>query len=172
MVVETVTYSHECGNIVNTIKTSGHSSLEKYTPHFIRKGYCVKGELETEQRLQHIDPQLFRQYFFPILLGCSTGGLGAQPLPSLVLTPRTGTLTSNSDLQLIDFLLHLGYIIIWRPSASCGVTIHTQFNPSTVKDIFDRIHLLFTQVHFSSDSLAGSEVNMLHMLRNTKVGWV
>ena len=25
----------------------------------LRKGYCVRGELETEQKLQHIDPQLF-----------------------------------------------------------------------------------------------------------------
>ena len=29
-------------------------------------------------------------------------------------------------------------------------------------DIFDQMHLLFTQVHFSSDSPAGSEVNMQH----------
>ena len=35
-----------------------------YLSHFIRngcervtKGLCVRGELETEQRLQHIDPQ-------------------------------------------------------------------------------------------------------------------
>ena len=67
-----------------------------------------------------------------ILLGYSTGGLGAQPLLGLVLTPRTGTLTSKSDLQLTDFLSHPGYIIFWHPPASCGVTIHTQFNPSTV----------------------------------------
>ena len=33
-----VTYSYTCGNIVNIIKTNGHSSLEKYTSHFIRKG--------------------------------------------------------------------------------------------------------------------------------------
>ena len=46
------------------------------------KGLCVRGELETEQRLQHIDPQLFwlSQPFFPVLLGCLTGGLGTQPL--------------------------------------------------------------------------------------------
>ena len=25
----------------------------------VTKGLCVRGELETEQRLQHIDPQLF-----------------------------------------------------------------------------------------------------------------
>ena len=35
----TVTYSYARRNIVNTIKTSGHSSLEKYTSHFIRKSY-------------------------------------------------------------------------------------------------------------------------------------
>ena len=40
-----------------------------------------------------------------------------------------------SSLQLIDFLSHPGYIIIWRPPTSCGVTIQTQFNPSTVKVI-------------------------------------
>ena len=42
--------------------------------------------------------------------------------------------------------------------------ICTQLNPSTVKVIswyLDRMHLLFTQVHFLFDSSAGSEVNML-----------
>ena len=67
----------------NTITTSGNSSLEKYTSHFIERVVCER-ELETEQRLQHIDPhpQLFwlSQPFFPVLLGCSTGDLGAQPL--------------------------------------------------------------------------------------------
>ena len=33
------TYSYAWRNIVNTIKTIRHSSLEKYTSHFIRKGY-------------------------------------------------------------------------------------------------------------------------------------
>ena len=45
----------------STIMTNEYSSLEKYTSHtlFVRvmKGLCVRGELETEQRLQHIDPQ-------------------------------------------------------------------------------------------------------------------
>ena len=31
-------YADTCRNIFNTTKTSGHSSLEKYTSHFIRKG--------------------------------------------------------------------------------------------------------------------------------------
>ena len=64
------------------------------------------------------------------------GGLGVQSLLGLVLTPRTGTLTSNSDIQLTDFLSHPSiYIIIWHSPASCGITIRTQFNPSTVKVI-------------------------------------
>ena len=33
------TYTYACRNIFNTIKTSGHSSLEKYTSHFIRNGW-------------------------------------------------------------------------------------------------------------------------------------
>ena len=49
------------------------------------------------------------------------------------LTPRTGTLTSNSDLQLTDFLSHPGYIIVRHPPASCERHICTQFNPSTLK---------------------------------------
>ena len=35
-----------------------HSSLEKYTSHYIRKGYCVRGELETEQNCNILTPQL------------------------------------------------------------------------------------------------------------------
>ena len=84
--------------------------------------------------------QLFwlSQSFFPVLLCCSTGGLAAQPL-----------------------LGHGSHSCIFSPSAlnflspglyHCSMT--TQFNPSTAKaipwspDIFDRMHLLFTQVHF------------------------
>ena len=47
----------------DTIKTNGDSSLEKYTSHtlfeLVRKGYekiCVRGELETEERLQLFRP--------------------------------------------------------------------------------------------------------------------
>ena len=57
------TYTYACRNIFNTIKTSGHSSLEKYTSHFterVRKGYegyyCVRGEWETEQNCNILTP--------------------------------------------------------------------------------------------------------------------
>ena len=39
----------------DAMKTSGHWSLEKYTSHFFERVVCEM-ELETEQRLQHIDP--------------------------------------------------------------------------------------------------------------------
>ena len=99
----------------------------------LRKGYCVRGELETEQRLHHIDPHssgyssisfLFSWTSQPVLLDFTTGGL--------VLTPRTGTLTSNSDLQLP---VAPGYITIRRPPTSYEHHICTQFNPLTVKVI-------------------------------------
>ena len=46
-------YTYTCGNIVNTIMTNEHTSLEKYTSHtlfkMVAKGLCARGELETEQ---------------------------------------------------------------------------------------------------------------------------
>ena len=46
-------YPYTCGNIVNTIMTNKHTSLEKYTSHtlfeMVVKGLCVRGELETGQ---------------------------------------------------------------------------------------------------------------------------
>ena len=38
-----------------TIMTSDTVLLEKYTSHFIERVVCER-ELETEQKLQHIDP--------------------------------------------------------------------------------------------------------------------
>ena len=83
------------------MKTSGHSSLEKYTSHFIWKG--SKGLLKVLlcerwvgdwTELQLIDPHSYghNSVFF---LCCSTGGLGAQPLWDMVLI-----LASSLQLQL------------------------------------------------------------------------
>ena len=48
----------------------------------VTKGIICERWVGDWTELQHIDPQPFRlqQHFFPALLGCSTGGLGAQPL--------------------------------------------------------------------------------------------
>ena len=51
--------------------------LEKYTSHFIWKG-CVWEGVGDWTELQHIDPHSYsHQCFFPVLLGCSTRGLGS-----------------------------------------------------------------------------------------------
>ena len=90
-----VTYLYTCRNIINTIKTSGHSSLEKYTSHFIRKGYERVIVWEVSWRLNKdcniLTPTLLAIAAF---LSRSPGLLNRGPLRGLVLTPRT-------DLQLI-----------------------------------------------------------------------
>ena len=65
----------------DAITTSGHSSLEKYTSPLL-KGLCVRGSWRPNKDCNILTPELFwlSQPFFPVLLGCSTGGLGAQPL--------------------------------------------------------------------------------------------
>ena len=169
----TYSYADACRNIFNTIKTSRHSSLEKYTSHFIRKG--LKGLWKVllcerwvgdQTELQHIDPHSSGHSNISFLFSWA-----AQPgawRPSLCWDM---VLILASSLQQIRISCHRGYIIIWRPPTSCERHICTQFNPWTVKiipwspDIFDRMHLLFTQVHFSSDSPAGLEVSMLQFYR-------
>ena len=68
----------------DTIKTSGNSSLEKYTSHFIRKGskglqkvLSVKDELEIEQNCNILTPRtlLARAAF----ISCSPGLLNREP---------------------------------------------------------------------------------------------
>ena len=67
----------------DTIKTSGHDSLEKYTLSLYLKGLCMwEGVEDWTKTATYWHPQLFwlSQPFFSVLLGCSTGGQGAQPL--------------------------------------------------------------------------------------------
>ena len=145
----TYSYADACSNIFNTIKTSGHSSLEKIYLSLYWKGCVWEGVGDRIKTATYWPPQLFwpSQPFFPVLLGCSTGGLGPSLCWDMVLIPA-------SFLQLIWTSCHRGYIIIWPPPTSCERHICTQFNLSTVKvipwspDIFDRMHLLFTLVHF------------------------
>ena len=89
-------YIYTCGNIVNTIKTNGHSSLEKYTPNtlfeMVGKGcervMCerwVGDWTEAETYWPPVHPSL------AALLSRSAGLLnrgpwGPRPLLSLVLT--------------------------------------------------------------------------------------
>ena len=103
---------------------------------------------------------------FPFLLAAQVGAWGLSLCWDLVLTPWTGTLTSLSDLQLIWTSCRTGLYnhltptcFLWASHLHPIQPIDSQGYPP---DIFDWMHLLFTQVHFSSDSSTGSEVNMLH----------
>ena len=144
---------------------SGHSSLEKYPSPFMERVVCEK-ELETEQRLQHIDPL---QSFFPVLLGCSTGGLGAQPLLG---HGSHSSIFSPTDLNFLSPGLYNNL----TPTYFLRVSqFHAQFNPSTVKVAPDLLISLigctcYLQRWISSfDSLAGSEVNMQLFFPNWKL---
>ena len=78
--IVTYSYADGCRNIFNAIKTNGHSSLEKYTSHFIwecskglRKVLSVRGELETEQTLTLLTIAAFLSRS-PELLNWGPGG--------------------------------------------------------------------------------------------------
>ena len=97
----------------------------------LRKVLCVRGGVGDWTELQHIDsPTLLAitafLYRSPGLLNWTPGG-----------SASVGTWFSFQHLlsNWSDFLSLPGYIILLRPPASCGVTICTQFNSSTVKDI-------------------------------------
>ena len=157
----TYSYADACRNIFNTIKMSGHSSLEKYTSHFIWKGYERYYLWEVSWRLNRSTTYWppsssgYSSISFPSSWAAQLGACGPSLCWDMVLIPA-------SSLQLIWTSCRRGYIIIWRPPTSCECHICTQFNP--IPDIFDWTYLLFTQVHFSSDSPARSEVYMLHII--------
>ena len=81
----------------------------------VMKGIICERWVGDWTELQHIDPPtlLATAAFFPVLLGCSTGGLGGPSLCwDMVLIPA-------SSLQLIGTSCSRGYIIIWCPPTSC-----------------------------------------------------
>ena len=126
IVITHYTYSYACRNIFSTIKTSGHSSLEKYTSHFIERVVCER-ELETELNCNILTPTLMA---ITALLSRSPGLLNRGPGASSLL--RAGSHSSNWNT---DFKL-------WTPTAlnfmSPGLYHcfrYTQFNPTTVKAI-------------------------------------
>ena len=135
----------------DTIKTSGHSSLEKYTSHFYSKWfervyerfYCVRGELETEQNCNILTPYSsgHNSISFPFSWAAQPGAWGSSLCWDMVLI-------SASSLQLTWTYCHRGHITIWRPPTSCEHHNSTPQQLNSPSDIFNRMHLLFTQVHF------------------------
>ena len=152
--MDNYTYTYACRSIFNTITTSGHSSLEKYTSHFIERIVCERWVGDWIKTATYWPPsssghsrRLFRS---PGLLNRGPGG------PASLL--RAG---SHSSIWNTDFKL-------WTPNAWHPVSprlyhcfTSTQFNPSIVKVIPWSLRP-DAQVHFSFDSLARSAVNMQH----------
>ena len=154
--------------------TSGHSSLEKYTSYFIERVVCER-ELETEQRLQHIDTPSSSGHSsasFSFSWAAQPRGLGAQPLCwELIPTAWSGTLTSSSELQLIWTSCSRGYIIIWCPPTSCERHDLHSIQPLDSQGlplISSTGCTCYLHRYISSfDSLAG--VNMQHDLARTSI---
>ena len=145
--------------------TNKHTSLEKYTSRTlferVAKGLCVRGELEIEQTATYW-PQV--PLSLAALLSRSAGLLnwgswGPSPLLGAGSHCLELQQTASNSLNLF---VALGYIIVWRPPASCKRHICTEFNLSTVKAIS---WCLWPDAPVPW-LMAGSKVNMLHIFRN------
>ena len=134
-------------------ETQRRHNKDERTPLTLLKGLCVRGSWRPNKDCNILTPQ----HFFPVLLGCSTGGLGAQPLLGY---GSYSSIFSSTDLNFLSPGLYnnLTSTYFLRTSRFGNNSIPGQSR--SPPDIFDWIHLLFTLVNFSFDSLAGSEVNM------------
>ena len=138
-------YTYTCRNIVNTIMTSEHTSLEKYTSHtlfeMVAKGLRKVYEWQVSWRLnklQHIDPSSsgYSSTSFSSCGAAQPGALRAQ------LSAGSGChcfelqqLTSNqlnflSHRVISLFAVHLLHVSVTfalnstRPRSSCLCTLH------------------------------------------------
>ena len=113
----------------NTIKTRDTVLKKNISLTLFERVVCER-ELATEQNCNILTPHSYgHQRFFPVLLGWSTGDLGAQPLWCWFSLPHL--ISNSSDLQTDWISCALSYIIVQCPPSSCG---HS-FNLSTVKVI-------------------------------------
>ena len=156
----------------DAMKTSRHRSLEKYTSHFIERVVCER-ELETEQNCNILTPTLMAITAF---LSRSPGLFNRGPSLSGTWSPFQDLLSNSSELQLLNqvsyrtLLLGAGSLYrILSPTDSIfllpglynnltstllpvSVTISHSIQPldgqGYILIFLDRIHLLFTQVHF------------------------
>ena len=144
----------------DTITMSRDSSLEKYTSRFNERVVRDR-ELETEQNCNILTPQPFwlLQPFFPVLLGCSTGGLGAQPLLGY---GSHSSIFSQTDL---NFLLPGLYnnltpiYFLWASHLYSIQPIDSQGYPLIHWYLQLDETVIYTSAFYSFDSLAGSICN-------------
>ena len=140
---------HAEHNNDDTIKTSGHSSLEKYTSQFIERVVCERGvgyRTKTATYWPH-NSSGYHSLSFPFSWAAQPGAWGPSLCEDMILIPE-------SSLRLIWTSRRRGYIKICRSLLLASVTISHSIQPFDSQgrpwspDIFDRMHLLFTQVHF------------------------
>ena len=132
-------------------KDEGHRSLEKYTSIYLeefqrvtQRFYCER-ELETEQNCNILTPHSYGHncVSFPFSLAAQPGAWGPTLLGAgfhyRILTPTDWTSCAPS------------YIIV-RHQSSCGCHKKKLIQPVHgqvyILIFLDRMHLLFTQVHF------------------------
>ena len=142
--------------------TNEHTSLEKYTSHTLfskglRKGWrwlCVWGELETEQTATYW-PQV--PLTIAALLPHSVGLLNRGPeSPSPLSGAGSHCLKLRLELQLTQTVCGTwlyncltSTYFLWASQLHRIQPVHgSRWYP----DIFDRMRLLFTQVHLLNDS--------------------
>ena len=149
MHINTYIYMHTytCRIHIDAIIKRAKTSLKKYTSHFIWKVVCER-ELETEQRLQHIDlpsPSGHRHVSFSFPRAAQPGAWGPASLGHVLIPLSSHQLVSKltaaqsgvpkapsagwwfslpplvsdySDPQLTDFLSSPSYIIVQSPTQS------------------------------------------------------
>ena len=143
----------------DTMKTSGHRSLERYTSYFIERVVCEK-ELETEQNCNILtlmsitaflsrSPGLFnRGPGAPASLGHGFHSSIFSPTP----TSQSGVL--RAPLCWVLVLSTASYLQLTRTSCARVIllfyahSIQTVHGQGYILIFLDRMHLLFTQVHF------------------------
>ena len=135
----------------DAIKTSGHSSLEKYTSHTLfAKGLILimcERWVGDWTELQHIDfhSSGHNSVSFPFSWAVQPGAWGSS---------LSGTWSSFQHLlsNWLTSCLHPGYIIVWCPPSSCerhkSHSIQPVHGQGYILIFLNRMHLLFTQVHF------------------------
>ena len=127
-------------------KDERHSSLEKYTSHFIERVVCER-ELEAEQNCNILTPTLMAITAF---LSCSPGLLnwGPRRPASLGHDPHSSIFTPT-DLNFLSPGLYNNLTPTLLPAS---VTISHSIQPldsqGHILIFLDQMHLLFTQVHF------------------------
>ena len=155
-------YSHEqlyiniCMQKHNdAIKTSGHSSLENI-PLILLKGLRVRGSWRPNKDCNILTSQVFRQSqpFFPVLMGWSTEGLGAQHL--LGHGPHS-SIFSPTDLNILSLGLYNNFTSTYFLRASEFANSTPRQSRSPLISSTGCISYLHRCIS-SFDSLAWSEV--------------